>query len=215
MKKLFLLLAMSSICICSSAQNAFGIKAGVNLASMSFDVDDEFGSDWNKDIHPLLTASILGKIELSYTANLTLELGLAQRGFKVSYDEDGQEADASVTINQIQFSPGIAFNASDEFSIGFAPYIGYATQQQSKVSFDPDPFDESDTDTSDLDDESKLDYGLNVNLNYLIDDSFLISAGYSLGLKDYNAHNNEEYDLDLDPLTNSGIMISIGYLFGN
>ena len=53
---------------------------------------------------------------------------------------------------------------------------------------------------------------MNINLNYLIDDAFLISVGYSLGLKDYNAEFNDEY---LDPLTNSGIMISIGYLFGN
>ena len=56
---------------------------------------------------------------------------------------------------------------------------------------------------------------MNINLNYLIDDAFLISAGYSLGLKDYNAEFNDEYNADLDPLTNSGIMISIGYLFGN
>lgn len=208
MKKLLLLFTMSAISICSFAQATFGIKSGVNLASMSYDAPS--GTD--RALHPLLTNSFVSHIELSYSANLTLELGLVQTGSKL-IDEENSDF-ISETYNNVRFSPGIAFNASDEFSIGVSPYISYLLSGTYKIELDG----ETDTETltgDDFDDEQKLDYGLNINLNYLIDDAFLISAGYSLGLKDYNAHDNEEYDLDLDPLTNSGIMISIGYFFGN
>ena len=205
MKKLLLLLTMSTIFLFSSAQNSFGIKAGVNLATMSLDEDD-FTDGIDKALHPVITVSVLGQIELSYTANLTLELGLVQTGIKTSDDDDNY---SSLTYNNVRFSPGIAFNASDEFSIGFGPYLSYLLNGKMKYHYDGDTDSET-ISADDIDDEMKLDYGLNVNFNYLINDAFLISTGYSLGLKDYNA----EYD-DGDRLTNSGIMISIGYLFGN
>lgn len=210
MKKLVLLFTISTISICSFAQATFGIKSGVNLASMSLDLDDsgvEFG------LHPVLSASLVSHIELSYSTNLTLELGLVQTGYKLVEKEDSDNW-YSETMNNIRFSPGIAFNASDEFSIGISPYISYLLSGSGKSEYEGES--ESDTyQADDYDDEFKLDYGLNVNLNYLIDDTFLISAGYSLGLKDYNAEFNDEYDADLDPLKNSGIMISVGYFFGN
>ena len=133
-----------------------------------------------------------------------------QKGFKIKISEGGNDGEVSMTFNQIQFSPGIAFNASDEFSIGLGPYIGYAAKYKVKSKITIDGDNDTSTDTDDFDDEEKLDYGVNVDLNYVSYNGLLLSAGYSLGLKDYNA----EYD-DADKLTHSGIMISIGYLFGN
>jgi len=209
MKKTLLILAISFFTICVSAQTAFGIKAGVNSASMSVDAEDTFGDGWSKAIHPLITASFLTQIELSYRTNLTMELGLVQKGFKIKISEGGNDGEVSMTFNQIQFSPGIAFNASDEFSIGLGPYIGYAAKYKlkAKITIDGDNDTITDTDTADFDDEEKLDYGVNVDLNYVSYNGLLLSAGYSLGLKDYNN------DSDSDVYTNSGIMISIGYLF--
>ena len=205
MKKLLLLFTIGTISICSFAQATFGIKSGVNLASMSFDYSDDY---YEAALHPLLTSSLVSNIELSYSTNLTLELGLVQTGAKEVNEDDSDDFD-SFTWNNIRFSPGIAFNASDEFSIGIGPYISYFLSGKYKSGYDGDVDSES-IDADDIADEDKVDYGLNLNLNYLIDDTFLISAGYSLGLKDYNA----DYD-DSDPLRNSGIMISVGYFFGN
>jgi len=200
---------MSSICICSSAQNAFGIKSGVNLASLS-GLDDDLVDGFDAAVYPLLAASIVGKIELSNSANLMLELGLVQRGGKWSMDENGVEGEVSINFNQIQFSPSIAFNVSDEFSIGFGPYLGHAKEFTAKVSAGYDGETESSEETNSFEKENEIDYGVNINFNYLIDDSFLISAGYSQGLMDYNS----EYD-KADVSNNSGIMISVGYFFGN
>ena len=209
MKKLFLLLSMSCICFYSNGQNAFGIKAGVNLASMS-GLEDDLDDGFDASIHPLVAASIVGKIELSYSANLLLELGLVQRGAKFTIDEQGVEGDISLTFNQIQFSPGVSFNVSDEFSIAFGPYLGYASEFSTKASVSYDGETESSEDTGEFDKENEIDYGVNVSFNYLIDDSFLISAGYSKGLMDYNS----EYE-DADVSNNGGIMISVGYFFVN
>jgi len=211
MKKTLLILAISFFTICVSAQTAFGIKAGVNLATMNFDIEEEFlGEYWDRDIHPILTASVLGQIELSYSTNLTLELGLVQRGLKVSFEEGNNSSSIEQRFNQIQFSPGIAFKVLDEFSFGFGPYIGYASKAKIKLEVTIDGDTISSEEDYDLEDEEKLDYGLNANLNYLINNVCLISAGYSLGLKDYN----EQYDdSSLDPLKNRGVMLSVGYLF--
>lgn len=132
MKKLLLLLALSSIYVCGFAQSSFGIKTGVNLASMSLDAEDNLGQGWDKAIHPVLSASVLGKIELSYTTNLMLELGLVQRGARFKAEESGLEGEISQTANQILFSPQIAFNASDEFLISIGPYIGHASKVKNK-----------------------------------------------------------------------------------
>lgn len=209
MKKLLLLLAMSCICFYSNGQSSFGIKAGVNLASMS-GLEDDLDDGFDAAIHPLVAASIVGKIELSYSANLLLELGLVQRGARFTIDDSGAEGDLSLTFNQIQFSPSIAFNVSDEFSIGFGPYIGHATEFTTKGSVSYDGDTESYEEDNDFEKENEIDYGVNVSFNYLIDDSFLISAGYSKGLMDYNS----EYE-GADVSNNSGIMISVGYFFGN
>ena len=208
MKKLLLLLALNSIYVCSYAQSAFGVKAGVNLATMSLDMDD-FGDQVDKTLTPVISASLLGHIELSYAANLTIELGLVQTGAKIKAEDDFLKE----TINNIRFSPGIAFNVSDQFLIGFSPYVAYA--MNGKYEEKADGVTTSETiKGSDFDDEMKVDYGLNCNLNFISNSGFLVSAGYSLGIKDFNAYYNEEYNDNLDPLRNSGIMISIGYLFG-
>ena len=104
MKKLLLLFTMSCICFYSYGQSAFGIKAGVNLASESVDLDD---LEADKAIHPLITASILGHIELSYSANLTLELGLVQTGVKLVPSDNDIDASYKSILNNIRFSPGI------------------------------------------------------------------------------------------------------------
>ena len=205
MKKGLLLALMCVVFVSSSAQNAIGIKAGVNLASMTEDIEGEFGDGWSAAIHPVLTASIIGKVELSYTVNLTLELGLAQRGLKADYDKAGTEGEVSLTFNQIQFSPGVAFNVSDEFSIGIGPYVGYATKAKISAKRSEGGVEESQSVDEDFEDEQKLDYGANLNLNYLIDDAFLISTGYSLGFMDYSAGESS----DSDRVRNSGIMVSI------
>lgn len=206
MKKIILVFALSFITIIGSAQNAFGFKAGVNFASMTMEVPD----DWDRELNPLISVSAIGQFELSYGVNLSLELGLAQRGDKIGYSQQGVEAMSKAYINQIVFSPGIAFEASDAFSFGFGPYLGYASTGKSKYTFSDGSIDESNEEDVNLDDDEKLDYGVNVNLNYLLNDVFLISGGYSLGLKDYNAHYDNS---DLEALMNRGVMISFGYMF--
>ena len=168
MKKTLLILAISFFTICVSAQTAFGIKAGVNLASMSYDAEDMMGPGWSKAVHPLITASFLTQIGLSSRTNLTLELGLVQKGAKDSFEEGNQSGRWQNRVNQIEFSPGIAFKASEEFSFGFGPYIGYASNSIVKFEVTIDGDTSSSEEDYDLEDEQKLDYGLNANLNYLI-----------------------------------------------
>ena len=203
MKKGLLLVLMCVVFVSGSAQNAIGIKAGVNFASMTVDLEDEFGEGVSKAINPLLTASIISKIELSYAVDLILELGLVQRGLKFDYYEDGFKGEIRTTFNQIQFSPGLGFNLSDQFSLAIGPYLGYATEAKVIAKYSGEELEESET----FADDRKFDYGANLNLNYLIDDAVLISTGYTLGLMDYSKGESSE------PTRNTGIMISIGYLF--
>ena len=207
MKKGLLLVLMCVVFVSGSAQNAIGIKAGVNFASMSLDLEDEFGEGVSTAINPLLMASIISKIELSYAVDLILELGLVQRGYKVVADEDGFEAELITTFNQLHFSPGLGFNLSDQFSLGIGPYIGYATKFKDTLKFSEEGIEESEIYKEDFEDDNKFDYGANFNLNYLIDDALLITTGYSLGIMDYYEEESSY------SVRNTGIMISIGYLF--
>ena len=208
MKKSLLFIALITMASTVSAQ-VFGIKAGVNLASMTLDIDEEFGDDVEKSIFPLLNISAIGAFELSQTVDFTLEIGLIQRGMKISMDDGEFEGSFTSTFNQFMFSPGIAVKPVQNCSIGFGPYIGYANKLKSTESFTDGTDSEETTYREEFDEDEKIDYGLNLSLNYLINDTFLISGGYSLGLKDYY----EDSDYDEGSLMNRGVLLSVGYLF--
>jgi len=208
MKKSLLFIALITMASTVSAQ-VFGIKAGVNLASMTLDIDEEFGDDVEKSIFPLLNISAIGAFELSQTVDFTLEIGLIQRGMKISMDDGEFEGSFTSSFNQFMFSPGIAVKPAQNCSIGFGPYIGYANKLKSTESFTDGTDSEETTYREEFDEDEKIDYGLNLSLNYLINDTFLISGGYSLGLKDYY----EDSDYDEGSLMNRGVLLSVGYLF--
>lgn len=189
MKKTILFLALAAMGSTLSAQ-VFGVKGGVNMASMS-------GVDAATP-QVLISGAALASFELSYEMDLTVEVGLTQRGY-------GHEVLGDMSFNQIVVSPGVAYNVSDALSVGVAPYVGFAssyTGTSTEMSLTGVTSTEEEMDFSD---DDKMDYGVNLNLNFVLNDAILLSGGYSYGLKEYNA--------DIMPMKNNGIMVSVGYLF--
>lgn len=210
MKKTILLLTAAVALGASLSAQVFGVKAGVNMASMS-------GYE-NTQMEPLITAAGIAEFEISYGVNFTLEAGLTQRGGSydsvTSYDilgiENSTTSSITTTFNQIVVSPGVAFLVSREFSIGLAPYVGYASTQtvtSNTDQIDIAPLPVVSGSTQDFHEDNKLDYGVNLNLNYVIRDALLLSGGYSYGLKDYALLEGA------DRSSNNGIMFSVGYYF--
>ena len=129
MKKI-LSIFLLCFCLSASAQNAFGIKAGVNLGSMTID-DSRYYISKNKKIYPLLSASLIANIDISRRTNLMFELGLIQRGYMEEGNADSYEVGdyrSTLTFNQIQLSSSLLLKITDQLALGFGPYIGYASE---------------------------------------------------------------------------------------
>jgi hypothetical protein len=180
----------------SQAQTRFGVKGGLNLASISLK---------SEGINPdckLATGFNLGLIsELNLNKNLFLQPGLLfttkgskYKGYDVSYSTNNIE----IPINLLyKFGTG-----STKF-FGFAgPYIGYAVSGKykeegvsSNIKF-----------SGDNKEMNAFDLGLNIGLGVEVR-NFQISAQYGLGLSDLAPESS-------DKTKNKVLGVSIAYLFG-
>ncbi len=208
MKKTILVLFAAALSFAVSAQT-FGVKAGLNMSSMSYGSDlDAFSDEANSLIGFSLGAT--AAFELSDVIDLDASLAFIQKGNSVSFGDD----DLKTRFNFIELTPMAAYNITEELAIMAGPYIGFAISG-TQDALEIDLFSGESTVTSedidfDASEINTLDYGLNIGVSYILNEMIDIRAGYSLGLADMNAA--DQGDLDLSQ-KNNGIYFTVGYLF--
>jgi len=190
MKKLILLVAVMLFAFNVNAQGVdFGVKAGVNFASIGGDEADDFGS--RTSFHFGVTAGI----GVSDNFNVQPELVYSSQG--ASLDIEGIDAD--IKLDYVNLPIMAQFQVADGFSIELGPQFGFL--MSAKV--------EADGEEEDIKDDLKgLDIGAGVGVNYAMASGLNIGARYNLGLSDIN---DGEGDISNQ---NNVIQVSIGYRFG-
>lgn len=180
----------------TQAQTRFGIKGGVNLASMSL-------KSGGVSVDAKAVAGInLGLIsEFTLSNNLFLQPGLlfSTKGSKfelldLTYNTNNLE----VPINFLyKFGTG-----STKF-FGYAgPYIGYALSGKGKMGTDSGDL----TFTGNDKDLNAFDFGLNIGIGVEVS-NFQISTQYGLGLTNLAPTDN-------GTMKNKVFGVSVAYLFG-
>ena len=196
--KLIFIICLFMLVQVSMAQK-FGLKGGVNFASMSF-------SSGGYDISP---KSIVG-LHFGPVADFKLSESLCfNTGILYSlkgYKEKVQDESTSVKLNYLEIPLNLAYkfsiNETSRFFIQAGPYLGYALSGKMKID------DQSESIDFDKDEVKRFDFGLGAGLGFELG-PIAPSVSYQLGLS--NVSDSSEDDMTIK---NKVFQISVAYMFG-
>ncbi len=203
-----------------AAQAQFGIKAGINLASLSQEPLESNFEDFKDKSIVGFQVGVVAELPIVDIFSIQPELIWVQKGGKSTYTLLGNEVERSVTYNHIQIPVLAKIKATTEgesFGLNFfgGPFTSFSLGGNVKIE-SPLGTIEEDIDYSDDDNlERRLDWGLTFGLGANLGALF-IDVRYDLGINnllDDDASNNN--NSDKDPfLRTRGLGLTAGIMFG-
>lgn len=247
MKKLSLLALFAAIALLQSvhAQEVrFGVKTGLNFATVSgtSDLDDFYKDELLEDgFNPKLatTFNLGGQVDINFTSNIGLGVGLmlSGKGFKMdeSFVVDDERVSYKEKTNAYYLQLPVQFiYRNSGFYGAVGPYVGVgvAGSYEWEVEYGGDKASDdgkieftNDWSEDDLDDESlvfsskmaPLDFGAAIELGYEFN-HLRLTASYNLGLsniypKDLVESADEDGGIDNFKATNRVIGIHATWMF--
>ena len=206
----------------AQAQISIGVRAGANLANVSFsDTSDLDIGDPKTRVGAILGAVL----EMGITEKLAIQVepSFIQKGWRIKDESQllGQtiKIDGNYTFNYIDV-PVLAklrFNGENTGLYAFAgPTFGYMASGKYKVTSEFAGQKETEEEDIEFDDEdgiNRFDVGATLGAGFQLNlggGRLFFDARYNLGLS--NIADEEEVDDDFS-IRNKGIGLSIGYLF--
>ena len=139
----------------NQADAQIGIRAGINMANFSGDVE---GNETNLGFHFGLDYETMLGSSMTFTPGLLY----SGKGAK----DDASDVASNLSYLEIPLDLGFAFG--EAFSVKVGPYLGFLMSAKA-----------GDLDLKEA--YNSLDFGLNLGLNYDVQ-QFTVGAGYGLGL---------------------------------
>ncbi len=181
MKKILLSLGVAVLLAAGAqAQVSYGVKAGVNLPKQLAKFS---GGGANISTSSKTTTSfyVSGYASIPAAENFAIQPGLSLQGKGGKSEVEGQKMTSNILsldipVNAVYYIP--TGNSGSVF-LGAGPYLGFHLSAKDKI--DGKSFDTS-IGSGDDDGLKLLDYGLNFQLGYKLNNGFLINGGYGLGL---------------------------------
>ncbi len=191
----------------SSAQVRFGVKAGLNLANISF---SNLPAEAGITTSMIPTFMVGGQVEFDFAENLGLGVGLQLQGKGAKNKSDflGQTVETTVTPMYLQVPVMLQYR-NNGFFAGVGPYVGFGLFGKNKTT-GADSQDLKFGSTID-DDFSALDFGAGVEVGYEFG-SLRATASYNLGLA--NALPKDAVSGSDLKARHNVIGIGLAYLFG-
>lgn len=236
MKKLIILtLILSNICVNAQSLIAikYGVKAGVNIASIS--------STPNEGVKNIDDSQLIGvsggfymEIPINDKWYINPEVVYVQKGasfdydFIHDYDINEGERDEHNTTNElklayIELNPTISYKTPCKISLNFGPSVSFLIQSD---------YTTSETNTSEMGilheeleesiyTEESLDVGLNLGFSYYLSEDLFIDAKVNTGFmkigevsqETHTGNTSNDARSNIFELKNRAIVFSIGYLF--
>lgn len=193
-------------------QFSFGVKAGINLSSLSHSgLDDQFETTDAK-MTPRL--HIGGIVEYEISENIAAQSGLILTGKGAKIIETDLLFDDKYRFKFLPVYlqvPLHLFYKGDDFFIGAGPYFAFAVS--GKINFDDGDSEPINFGNTDLDEWRPLDFGIGIQAGTTIG-AIRIGAGYDLGLSNNNP-KEAGYWNESGNLKNSVINVFAAYIIGN
>lgn len=220
MKKLLLAIALVSVSFSYAQEVSYGVKAGLNVASLTGDLED---MDPRLGFH----AGVFAEIRLSEKFSLQPELLFSQQGAKESYFDQGsfdgfsyvEKDDTTFMLNYINIPILAKIYLTDKFSFEAGPQISLLMSARYKYNYMAEAYfngelieSEYESGSESIKDEIKnLDFGLNLGFSYAINSNFSVQTRYVFGLS--NIVKESDFDDDDFSIKNGVFQFSIGYKF--
>ena len=210
MKKIMLTALVAVITMVSVNAQNFGVKAGVNLASITGDETD--GIDSRTAFH----IGVVAEFEISDKFSFQPELVYSSQGAKYSISESGYSYESTSKLDYLNLPLMAKYYVAEGFSIEAGPQVGILLSAKDEWEGSFGGLAESGTD--DIKDEvSSIDFGLNLGLGYKMESGLNFAARYNLGLSniwDIPSDIDPEFGIGGDSKNqNNVIQISVGYFF--
>lgn len=197
MKKLLIIIAIVLFVFTNvHAQDVnFGVKAGVNFATITGDDVDSFSS------RTAFHVGLVSEIVISETFSFQPELLYSAQGSDWSEDFDGESFEGSYNVDYLNVPLMAKFYVGEGFSLEAGPQVGLLLSAKAEGDFADD----------DLKDYLKgIDFGVNFGVGYKLEGGLNFGARYNLGLSD--ANDDPDY-LGDSTYKNSVIQAYVGYFF--
>jgi len=198
MKSKLIFLFLFALLVQTSNAQVFGIKGGINLASMSFSEDME------NSIKSILGVHVGPVAEFELQESLFFNTGLlfSVKGAKMEYGSE----DASTNLNYLEIPLNFAYKFSagekSKLLVQAGPYLAYALSGKTKYG------DESEDINFKEDGLKRIDFGLGVGLGIELG-PIVPSISYQLGLSNLNDDSEDDTSVK-----NKVIQISVAFMFG-
>ena len=194
MKKTILLVAVALIGFNANAQSVdFGVKAGVNFASVSGDDTDDLNS--RTGFH----FGVIAGIPVSDNFSVQPELVYSQQGTEYSASEG---YDGKYKLDYLNIPIMAQFQVADGLHLEAGPQFGFLLSANEEYN---SPGDSGEEDVSDF--IKGTDISVGVGASYTMASGLGIGARYNLGVSEIFEENSGKNQ-------NSVIQISVSYLFG-
>jgi hypothetical protein len=197
MKKIILSAAMlAAFGFSAKAQDIkYGVKAGVNFATLTGDIPDEVKSRTGLHI------GVLAEFKISEQFSIQPELLYSQQGLK--YDEvvEGIEVRSTWKLDYLNLPIAAKYYVIEGLSIEAGPQIGY--RLGAKIKMEADGYEDGEADIKD--DTKAIEFGLIGGVAYDLPVGLFFQARYAAGLSKVND--------DDDNVKNGVFQLSVGYKF--
>lgn len=201
-KKVLTVLIIVVTAISSNAQQ-FGVKAGLNLASITGDFSEFFEGRTSFHVGGLV------EFELSEKFSIQPELIYSSQGAKYAELEKGDKD--NILLDYLNIPVMGKYYVVEGLSIEVGPQLGILLSAKNKYEYSYDG-EEIESGNDDIkEDINSIDFGVNFGVGYKLDSGLNFAARYNLGISNLDK-SDEEYDLNLKN-KNGVFQLSVGYLF--
>ncbi|MBL7971290.1 MAG: PorT family protein [Prolixibacteraceae bacterium] len=198
--KLTFLLVFTLFAQFANAQ-VFGIKGGMNVASMTF---SSSGMDFSPKSIIGLQIGPVAEFELQESLYFNTGLLYSLKGYKIKMDFMGENVDVTSKLNYLEVPLNFAYkfetSETSKFFVQAGPYLGYALSGKSKGDGESVDIEFGDGGMKRFD----LGVGIGLGLEF---GPLVPSVSYQLGL----ANLSDDSDVKVK---NQVFQVSVAYMFG-
>ena len=209
-----LVLCTLLLCATITAQTEkvkIGVKAGLNIASLTFD-ENELESSQKTGF----TAGIMAEIPLAKNFSVQPEVLYSQQGMKFSYsdiDVANSSYKSTITLNYLNIPVMLKYYVLKGLSVQAGSQIGILLKSNNKYQDNFLGYDNHENyNLSDY--TNAFDTSVNLGLGYQFKNKFYVDLRYNISYSDVfkEANSNGNYVINSD-MRNRVFQITIGYFF--
>lgn len=175
----------------------FGIKGGVNFATLTGDDADELDAKMKTGFH----LGVLAEIMISDKFGIQPEVLYSTQGAKsdASIFEEFGDVDVTLKLDYVAVPVMLKYFVSPGFSLEAGPQFSFLSKSEIEAEFG------GETETEDFkDDTESFDLGAALGVGYGLPQGFLVQARYVMGFSDVYTDSDAK---------NSVIQLSVGWKF--